>query len=469
MKGIAEEEKKEDDTVPVARRFISAAEDGRHSSKAKSKSIELKQDEALAYLARYETMVRQQEAEDMATLTYMKPCLERLRQLGEGLGSATAPAAEVGIAMDQMLTFRCLKVARDRLDEIERDFQRQRLEKEFLATDKQLLMVLRILTQDMTDDNSSEDDLNATLTWAEFVQCYKVCIAGMLTLQQLATTTVPPTKSRCSKGGRSDADAASISSLRSRTRDRTVSMMSLFGPSSTRVLAVEEDSRSRPVRSRATKLQRLATTKAGAGLLLAAGAVVAAWFYLPFVHEASFRSRAKPPRYVALTSLYPPNFYNASPLAPKSDSVAPASSPSAIYQNPFPTTVHHQRPVGVVLAARVTPPKNNQFVKSQSNAPFFAPLPLSSSTELTQGGRQVRAPADVWYHAVGGAVVFPLVTQLLFSPAVAGRFIATASLLTVAAAGAVANLLSDALARLLSVVRRRFLNAIASQGLGYNR
>ena len=38
--------------------------------------------QALAYLLRYETMVRQQEAEDMATLAHIRPCLQRLEEQG---------------------------------------------------------------------------------------------------------------------------------------------------------------------------------------------------------------------------------------------------------------------------------------------------------------------------------------------------------------------------------------------------
>jgi hypothetical protein len=153
---------------------------------------------------------------------------------------------------------------------------------------------------------------------------------------------------------------------------------------------------------------------------------------------------------VALTSLYPPNFYNSSPMASKADASAPASSPSAIYQDPFPTTVHHQRPVGMVLAARVAPPNDSKLVSAQPRARYG-----SSSTAVT--AREVRPPASVWQHALGGAVVLPLATQVLFPPAVAGRFVATASLLAAAAAGAAASALSDLLVRIVAAVRRRLL------------
>ena len=42
--------------------------------------------EALAYLLKYETMVRQQEVEDMATLAHVRPLLARLRMLGGEAG-----------------------------------------------------------------------------------------------------------------------------------------------------------------------------------------------------------------------------------------------------------------------------------------------------------------------------------------------------------------------------------------------
>lgn len=80
---------------------------------------------------------------------------------------------------------------------------------EFMTTDRQLMMILRLLTQSTPNDRRGASD-TATLTWAELVQCYKTCIIGMTTLQHLS---------------RQD-------DTRQRTRDRTLAMLALFEPQS---------------------------------------------------------------------------------------------------------------------------------------------------------------------------------------------------------------------------------------------
>jgi hypothetical protein len=445
------EEKKDDDLR------TNVKGDGRGASRsekatAAAAKTRAKNYEAMAHLARYETMVRHQEAEDMATLAYMKPCLERLHQLGGGSAGTSrqqqnqqqpspppGPPPGSEATMDRTVTFGCLRVACETLGEIERDAQRQKLEKEFLATDKQLLMVLRVLTKDLQDDatESNRRDLDAAITWAEFVQCYKACISGMLTLQQLTEPPVPT--------GRR-IDGAAISSLRSRTRDRTVSMMNLFGTTSTRVLTVENDLKSRKV-SPGSGPSTL-TSRAGWLLLVAGGAaaVVVGTAAILGRSDASLRHVNKPPRFVPLTALYPPNFFNTSPPTDKSSLVAAAATPTPSFQDPFTTNIHPQSPspVGVLLATRAAT-VTNKVTRRHRRSPLdtaFAVAPANDPRQLS-----------VWHHAVGGAVVLPLATQFLFPPAAAGRFVATASLLTVAAVGAATNVLSAWLARLLGWIR----------------
>ena len=168
--------------------------------------------EALAYLLRYETMVRQQEAEDMATLAHIRPCVERLEALvgaqpqqPKGVDSSDAAL------LTREISFQSLKRALEVLEE-ECDPT-----SEFMTTDRQLMMVLRLLTQ-KTGANGDEADEDVFIAWAEFFQAYKVCIVGMLTLQHLPAS----------------------SAIRRRARDRTLAMLSLFEAPSSELFRSEE-------------------------------------------------------------------------------------------------------------------------------------------------------------------------------------------------------------------------------------
>lgn len=202
-----------------------------------STTTEYHRGEAIAYLLRYETMVRQQEAEDMAVLAHIRPCVSRLLQLLDmdmmmmppPLATAAAVLPDdndrnVTSFLRQEISFAQLKRAVTRLEAQ----QEQSRVTEFMATDRQLMMVLRLLTLKVSSSSSSsstdhhdgnecannkDDDGAVALTWAEFVQCYKICIAGMLTLQHLPVD----------------------SAARARARDRTLAMLSLFEPPSTQL------------------------------------------------------------------------------------------------------------------------------------------------------------------------------------------------------------------------------------------
>jgi hypothetical protein len=206
--------------------------------------------EALAYLLRYETMVRQQEAEDMATIDHTRPCVERLQELagmhmnssGKHSNSSTFQQAED--VLTQEISYAQLKTALEQLEQSHLEQQQvvkggdeaATATREFMTTDRQLMMVLRLLTKSVpattdtdtdsaSSNTSSEEDQdtnnnkynisNLTITWAEFLQCYKTCIVGMMTLQHLP------------------ASNSANSQVRARTRDRTLSMLSLFEPPTT--------------------------------------------------------------------------------------------------------------------------------------------------------------------------------------------------------------------------------------------
>ena len=207
--------------------------------------------DAMAYLLRYETMVRQQEAEDMAVLAHIRPCVSRLLELcgnntaGNDISQQQQQSALMGTRehelgfLTQEISFVDLQTAVRRLEQQQKERSSSHTNDssskqsvEHLTTDRQLMMVLRLLTQKVVADphpHSSSSSSNepafqeheptntTMISWAEIVQCYKVCIAGMLTLQHLPSDTA----------------------LRARARDRTLAMLSLFEPPST--LLFQED------------------------------------------------------------------------------------------------------------------------------------------------------------------------------------------------------------------------------------
>lgn len=232
------------------------------------------QEEALAYLCTYETMVRQQDAEHGAVLAHLGPCFVRLMQLmdhtdnnnnstGDNDGPHQLqqpmpihPQRHNNNNMDYWNTFLTqeislpqLRVAVLRLDDTYYNTQQRQLSPhqfgnhhptrttplssssssrrcvECMTTDRQLMMVLQLLTalpQPPAEDHETNSTTAPTIkiTWAEIVQCYKLCVAGMLTLQHL-----PP------QGGGTDHtnDGALVAAAaRIRARERTLTLIRLF-------------------------------------------------------------------------------------------------------------------------------------------------------------------------------------------------------------------------------------------------
>ena len=168
--------------------------------------------QAIAYLLRYETMVRQQEAEDMATVAHIKPLLTRLEALSD-----SHPLEQNSSVPDlqRKISYLQLQQALDiMLDQCHDDNHDNRRSEECMTTDRQLMMVLQTLTQ----KQAAMDTMEEQLTYAEFIQCYKAVVTGMQTLQHLQG---------------SDA--------RSRARDRTLSIISLFESPSTKLLHEADD------------------------------------------------------------------------------------------------------------------------------------------------------------------------------------------------------------------------------------
>lgn len=159
------------------------------------------QHSSLGYLLRYETMVRQQEAEDMASASHIQFCLEKLATKVDG------PPKSTGMFWAREWSYNSLQQAVEELENLEGRgdvYEEENLH--LLTTDRQLMMVLRHVTQNLGDS------CKTTITNAELLQAYRSCIVGMFALQHL-----PPT-----------------GSARQRARDRTLSILSLFQSSASR-------------------------------------------------------------------------------------------------------------------------------------------------------------------------------------------------------------------------------------------
>lgn len=217
---------------------------------------------ALAYLYRYEQMVRQQDAEDHATVSHLRPLFDRLRVLGahddgawepdplsyealedggvNGSGGGGASGAGRHCELPNLLSYAAMRRA---LIVLERGHDDDDHSEEVMSTDKQLMMVLSELTSQYDqhnnnnghhhppspsrNNNNNSKDVNYvrknTLSFPEFLHCYKTVVNGMMVLQML-----PPVDYNTDT--KSDKESSGIRYHRSRTRDRSMSMLRTFGP-----------------------------------------------------------------------------------------------------------------------------------------------------------------------------------------------------------------------------------------------
>ncbi|KAL7575742.1 hypothetical protein ACA910_003075 [Epithemia clementina (nom. ined.)] len=202
--------------------------------------ISNKDEDSFAFLLRYESMLQKQEAENIATLDHIQPCLERLEQLIHGLASAKFSSSNDKLGTIDSTTTDANpkgnsyfvwqhKVRFYDLQHVLEWLEQQAVTKECLATDRQLMLVLRTIlarsnistslgcqSRKNSSNNNKEsralnDMIANDITWAELVQCYKTCVAGMQTLQLLPGPSLE----------------------RDRTRNRTIAMISLFDMDST--------------------------------------------------------------------------------------------------------------------------------------------------------------------------------------------------------------------------------------------
>jgi hypothetical protein len=248
---------------------------------------------ALAYLLRYETLVRSQDAEDAATSDHLRPLFDRLRKLGGGGGNG-----KVGINMDvpglvpshsvstdegdptaaaddasydnhdnddgddndeQLLTYDAMRAALAELDAVDLSFAGGAADKkkysngdgngtaEVLTTDRQLMLLLRTMVDananatTATSDNNENDGDHSNddrpsagqgLTYAEFLQAYKLVVGGMQTLQRIPKTANADDDDDDDGSVHATTNGKKKTDTRLQIRERTLDLIKLFGPPS---------------------------------------------------------------------------------------------------------------------------------------------------------------------------------------------------------------------------------------------
>jgi hypothetical protein len=192
------------------------------------------------YLIGYERMVMEQDREKMVTCSHLQPILELLDTLSqEGNGSPRTCTGKVSNHrhprkyMENHFTHEYTEngpLVVNTSNVLSKEFSYENLkwalsiiedeastsDYDVIKTDEQFMLVLRLLCE--APLNSIHAPLNSILqlprntkiSWAEILQCYRLCIVGMQTLESLSTPSL----------------------IRTRAKERTLRILSMFQPAS---------------------------------------------------------------------------------------------------------------------------------------------------------------------------------------------------------------------------------------------
>ena len=140
-----------------------------------------------SFLQNYGTMMKQQETEYTVTLSYLRPLLRNLELLAWMETSERGPGQMITIygnddddekCLSRELTYAELRRALEKLE--------KNSSYEYMTADSQFMLALRTLTSnDQLVDGVNWNPSEESITWAEFVQCYRVCIVGMQALEKI--------------------------------------------------------------------------------------------------------------------------------------------------------------------------------------------------------------------------------------------------------------------------------------------
>lgn len=183
-----------------------------------------------SYLIGYERMVMEQDREKMVTWSHLQPILELLDGLvqpGQGYlrsdygrkGNHSLPNQHVenhptneytgSRVLSKEYSYENLQRALSIIDDDD-----SALDFRLVKTDEQFMMVLRLLCEAPWNPKYGPHNpiqnqhKNTKISWAEILQCYRLCIVGMQTLESLETPSL----------------------IRARAKERTLRILSMFQP-----------------------------------------------------------------------------------------------------------------------------------------------------------------------------------------------------------------------------------------------
>ena len=160
-----------------------------------------------SYLIRYEHMMKEQEMEQICTMSHVQSLLEILEDLlfeGQDKAYRNHTSRNDENILLKEFSLKELKEVQEKIEHSN--------EFDIIKTDKQFLMVLEIICEDKnycTAVDSSEKK-QEKISWAEIIQCYRICVVGMQTLEIIG----------------------SHGTIRKRAKERTLAVLSLYQKSS---------------------------------------------------------------------------------------------------------------------------------------------------------------------------------------------------------------------------------------------
>ena len=161
------------------------------------------------FLIRYEHMMMDQEKEQRSTITHLKFFLKLLMDLQADTKGEDSECHPLGDEISE----ECFLIEFS-IEDLKQAYEKLKNSPQYdvVKTDKQFLMVLDILCDDKygPTDMHTPETKDSKISWAEIIQCYRNCITGMQTLEQIGAN----------------------STIRNRAKERTLALLSGYRKSS---------------------------------------------------------------------------------------------------------------------------------------------------------------------------------------------------------------------------------------------
>ena len=161
------------------------------------------------FLIRYEHMMMDQEKEQRSTISHLKFFLKLLMDLQADSKGENRECHPLGDEISE----ECFLIEFS-IEDLKQAYGKLKNSPQYdvVKTDKQFLMVLDILCDDKygPTDMHTPETKDIKISWAEIIQCYRNCITGMQTLEQIGAN----------------------STIRNRAKERTLALLSGYRKSS---------------------------------------------------------------------------------------------------------------------------------------------------------------------------------------------------------------------------------------------